>query len=343
MVCVSVGGLAALSAGPAVAAAPPVVSGYNSIPSPLPGNVVSVGYEATGASELGDSVGMTTSGHLDNEEVVLSSWGCEPRPGGVCTTTTPGSTFSHPMTFNVYAVGIGGQPGTLLATKTQNVNVPYWPVRRTWSTARVVVGTMPGEDVMAGMGDRGIMISGGTLNLHGDRTNTWTKLASTAKAGSASIQVLNAAGWRVGNEIVLASTDYDPRQAERRSIAAISADVVEVEGRKDIMDHQFVIYHYFDIDDSLYRIKAEYRTENEMEYKDAAMDIAKMIYIPYGIPKKWKTVPGSYKFSWELKNKQIFLEFGSFLSNYMVEVMITELRLFIKNRDRIIPNDTRRH
>ena len=37
------------------------------------------------------------------------------------------------------------------------------------------------EDVMAGMGDRGIMISGGTLNLHGDRTNTWTKLANTAK------------------------------------------------------------------------------------------------------------------------------------------------------------------
>ena len=51
-----------------------------------------------------------------------------------------------------------------------------------------------GEDVMAGMGDRGIMISGGTLNLHGDRTNTWTKLANTAKAGSTSIEVLNAAG-----------------------------------------------------------------------------------------------------------------------------------------------------
>ncbi|HEX6993146.1 MAG TPA: G8 domain-containing protein, partial [Gammaproteobacteria bacterium] len=32
-----------------------------------------------------------------------------------------------------------------------------------------------GEDVMAGMGDRGIMISGGTLNLHGDRTHAWTK------------------------------------------------------------------------------------------------------------------------------------------------------------------------
>ena len=35
-----------------------------------------------------------------------------------------------------------------------------------------------------GMGDRGIMLSGGTLNLHGNRTNTWTKLANTAEAGS---------------------------------------------------------------------------------------------------------------------------------------------------------------
>jgi cell migration-inducing and hyaluronan-binding protein len=81
-----------------------------------------------------------------------------------------------------------------------------------------------GEDVMAGMGDRGIMISGGTLNLHGDRTHTWTKLAATANAGATSIQVLNAAGWRVGDEIVLASTDYDPRQAETRTITAISSN-----------------------------------------------------------------------------------------------------------------------
>ena len=40
-----------------------------------------------------------------------------------------------------------------------------------------------GEQLM-GMGDRGIMLSGGTLNLHGNVTNAWTKLASTANAGS---------------------------------------------------------------------------------------------------------------------------------------------------------------
>src|SRR5690606_23923576 len=86
-----------------------------------------------------------------------------------------------------------------------------------------------GEDIMAGMGDRGIMISGGTLNLHGDRPNTRTKLAKTAEAGSTSIEVLNAAEWRVGDEIVLASTDFDPRQAERRTIAAISGNAITLD------------------------------------------------------------------------------------------------------------------
>src|SRR5512147_1584366 len=37
-----------------------------------------------------------------------------------------------------------------------------------------------GEQLM-GMGDRGIMLSGGTLNLHGTVSNTWTKLAATAE------------------------------------------------------------------------------------------------------------------------------------------------------------------
>ncbi len=88
---------------------------------------------------------------------------------------------------------------------------------------------VPNEDVMAGMGDRGIMISGGTLNLHGDRTHTWTKLANTARAGGTSIEVLDASGWRVGDEIVLASTDYDPRQAEVRTISAIRGNTITLD------------------------------------------------------------------------------------------------------------------
>ncbi|MBS1239884.1 MAG: hypothetical protein H6R45_590, partial [Proteobacteria bacterium] len=88
--------------------------------------------------------------------------------------------------------------------------------------------TIPNEDINT-MGDRGIMMLGGTLSLHGDRTNAWTKLAKTAKAGSATIQVLNAAGWRKGDVIVLASTDFNPRQAEERTITAVSGNVLTLD------------------------------------------------------------------------------------------------------------------
>jgi hypothetical protein len=81
----------------------------------------------------------------------------------------------------------------------------------------------PGEDINT-MGDRGIVLMGGTLNLHGDRENAWTKLAKTAEAGSTRIEVLDAKGWRKGDEIVLASTDFDPRQAERRIVTAVSGN-----------------------------------------------------------------------------------------------------------------------
>ncbi len=91
-----------------------------------------------------------------------------------------------------------------------------------------------GEQLM-GMGDRGIMLSGGTLNLHGNRTNTWTKLARTAEAGSNSIEVLNASQWQAGDAIVLASTDYNPRQAETRTIAAISGNTIQLDKKLEYM------------------------------------------------------------------------------------------------------------
>ena len=101
------------------------------------------------------------------------------------------------------------------------------------------------ENVMGGMGDRGIMLSGGTLNLHGDRTNAWTKLSATAAAGATSIALLDASSWRVGDEIVLASTDFDPRQAERRTIAAISGNTITLDTKLDYMHYGKVT---FDID-----------------------------------------------------------------------------------------------
>jgi hypothetical protein len=103
-----------------------------------------------------------------------------------------------------------------------------------------------GENIMAGMGDRGLMISGGTLNLHGATTNSWTKLSATANAGATSIQVLDARGWKVGDEIVLASTDFDPRQAERRTIAAIRGNTITLDKKLDYMHFGKIT---FDVDE----------------------------------------------------------------------------------------------
>lgn len=105
-----------------------------------------------------------------------------------------------------------------------------------------LVDNVPGENVNA-MGDRGIMIMGGTLNLHGDRVHTWTKLAKTAEAGSTQIEVLDASGWRVGDEIVLASTDFDFKQAEKRTISAVNGNVITLDRALEYMHFGEITYN----------------------------------------------------------------------------------------------------
>jgi hypothetical protein len=102
---------------------------YNTIPSPLPGNLFSLGYEATSTSEWGDQVLFAPGGRaLTTVTVTMSSWGCQIGTwNGQNCVTAPGATFTHPITVNVYAVGAGNSVGALLATKTQTVTIPYRP------------------------------------------------------------------------------------------------------------------------------------------------------------------------------------------------------------------------
>jgi cell migration-inducing and hyaluronan-binding protein len=90
--------------------------------------------------------------------------------------------------------------------------------------------------------DRGIMLMGGTLNLHGAEKNSWTKLAQTAAAGSNTIQVLSPGDWKKGQTIVLASTDFDPHQAEERTIAAISGNTITLDKKLDYMHFGKITY-----------------------------------------------------------------------------------------------------
>ena len=82
------------------------------------------------------------------------------------------------------------------------------------------------------MGDRGIMMLKGTLNLHGDRQRTpgpSFRAPRPPRPGSNKIEVLDASGWRKGDVIVLASTDFDSTQAEKRTIAAIAGNAITLD------------------------------------------------------------------------------------------------------------------
>ena len=120
---------------------------YNNLPKPKPGNVVSVGFQATSTSEFGGQVefaGMARSNPAVT--VMMSSWGCQEGSwnGGSCKTV-PGATFSQPLTLNVYEVQGNNEPGAQVASVTQTFNIPYRP-----SASKKCTGEQAGEWSHAG-------------------------------------------------------------------------------------------------------------------------------------------------------------------------------------------------
>jgi hypothetical protein len=113
---------------------------YSSIDAPAPGNNASEAFEATQTSEFGNQIAFAgTARVLDNVVVSLSSWGCQSGSQGVSNTgtissptpgscqTSPGSTFSEPITLNIYNVGSSNAVGSVITTQTNTFAVPFRP------------------------------------------------------------------------------------------------------------------------------------------------------------------------------------------------------------------------
>jgi hypothetical protein len=111
---------------------------YNSL-APPQGNIPSVGFEATQGYEFGNGITLTRSARLASVQVTMSSWGCQSGSWSDDTcTTTPGSTFSEPITLNIYnapatdpstqpdVVG-SGLPGSLIVSVTKTFAIPFRP------------------------------------------------------------------------------------------------------------------------------------------------------------------------------------------------------------------------
>ena len=102
---------------------------FDNTPAAVPGNLASYGPEAYAFNEWGPGGTFAgTARKLATSTVTMSSWACQ---SGAWNTndcvTTPGATFSVPITFKVYNVGAGNSVGSVVATKIQTFNIPYRP------------------------------------------------------------------------------------------------------------------------------------------------------------------------------------------------------------------------
>jgi hypothetical protein len=94
-----------------------------------------------------------------------------------------------------------------------------------------LTGSDPSANVM-GMGTKYLGATmGATVRIVGNTADTlsWTRLAATGRPGERSITLAGAPGWKVGDEIVLAPSDYNPDEATTRRIASISERTVTLD------------------------------------------------------------------------------------------------------------------
>lgn len=92
-----------------------------------------------------------------------------------------------------------------------------------------------------------VVATGGHIDMHGQVGETWTTLQTTALANDTSITLTTSPGWKVGDEIIIASTDFGPmykydkakgsiswagasrdleEQSEKRKIKSISGNII---------------------------------------------------------------------------------------------------------------------
>jgi hypothetical protein len=106
---------------------------YSNIPTKLPGNFASLGYECCQVSEFGGAVGVIAAppGHVwknPKVTVVLSSWACQEggAENGTCVTAK-GARFEWPITFSIYELGPGNSVGPKVAAGSKVFKIPYRP------------------------------------------------------------------------------------------------------------------------------------------------------------------------------------------------------------------------
>lgn len=97
---------------------------FSSVPSPVPLSAPSFSFEASQLSSVGDLVTLDASAPRGAAGigVVLVSWACETGEWTSGCVTTPGATFTHPVTVRILDAA-----GAVLAERTQTATIPFRP------------------------------------------------------------------------------------------------------------------------------------------------------------------------------------------------------------------------
>lgn len=118
-------GLALLCAGaPASLFAQTGTVVFSNIPTPIPGNVPSQGYQCCGTAELGDLIRLEadTPRRAGFATVLMSSWAMRSD-----YPTMPAAGYTHPITLAIYANAADALSHTPLRTVTQTFTIPWRP------------------------------------------------------------------------------------------------------------------------------------------------------------------------------------------------------------------------
>jgi len=95
---------------------------YSNLQDPLPGNLPSLGYQATSTTEFGDHIQFAAGPRkLDSVTITMSNWALESSYG------TGGSGYTHGLTFNIYNYVNDTAAGSLIASNTINTLIPWRP------------------------------------------------------------------------------------------------------------------------------------------------------------------------------------------------------------------------
>ena len=89
------------------------------------------------------------------------------------------------------------------------------------------------EDLVAGpvYGSKMLAVyETGIWEVHGKGRNImWTKTASTIHKGDSSFTTIDAVDWKVGDKIIICTTDYDQKQTEERTVVSVQGTNVTVD------------------------------------------------------------------------------------------------------------------